>query len=314
MKIKKIITSLALFLVLISFAHGVRYLFTQTVNAEFDSFLPQIEETTELPTFDTGQHGESIQKPGISNITSAIFYVLDFFKFLIGSIAVIMIIMTGIKLVFVPRKVDEVWPKQKEHLIMIVIGFVVIMLADVLVKRVFFGVEGEIYNSESSVQQAALIGTDQIKGIYNAIMLFAGALAIIMVVMAGLKLITRGSNEEVQTKVKKQLMWLIIGLFLIGVAEFVVQDIIFPEKGESIPSAQKAIDFIVGITNFASAFISIAAFISCMYAGFLYVTASGNEEKTGKAKKILLGAVIALVLALGAFALVNTVIRFEPGI
>ena len=66
-------------------------------------------------------------------------------------------------------------------------------------------------------------------------------------------------------------------------------------------------------TNFASAFVGITAFIAGIYGGYLYVTAVGNEDKTQKAKKVLTGAVIAIVLAVGAFALVNTLIQFTPG-
>jgi hypothetical protein len=144
-------------------------------------------------------------------------------------------------------------------------------------------------------------------------MMIAGVLAIFMLIVAGFRLVASAGNEEAQTKVKKQITWLVVGLFVIGVAEFVVQDFLFPQKGETIPAAKQGVLLIVRFTNFASAFISVAAFIASMYGGFLYVTASGNDEKTQNAKKVLIGALIALVLGLGAFALVNTVIQLEPG-
>jgi len=49
-----------------------------------------------------------------------------------------------------------------------------------------------------------------------------------------------------------------------------------------------------------------------MYGGFLYITAAGKEENTGKAKKVLFGAVIGLVIAMAAYGIVNTVIKVEP--
>ncbi len=314
MKIKKFITSLALVLTLASLCLGISHIIElNTVNAQVDSsILDKIEETTELPTFDSS-HGQAIQRSGVSNITSAVFFVLDMMKFLIGSVAIIMIITAGVKLILARKKIDEVWPKQKEHLIMIVSGFVIIMIADVLVKRVFFGVEGEVYESEASAQIAAGAASEQIKGLYNLVMIFAGILAVAMIIVAGFRLLTSAGNEEAQTKVKKQLTWLVIGLFVIGVAEFVVQDFIFPQTGEQIPAARQGIRLIVSFTNFASAFISIAAFIASLYGGYLYVAATGNEEQTNKAKRVLLGAVIALILGLGAFAVVNTVIQLEPG-
>jgi len=314
MKLRKLLTSLVLVLTLATLALSVKYFFeTNVVNAQLDtSYLDKIQETTDLPTYDAA-HGQAIQKPGVSNITSAVFFVLDMLKFLIGGIAIIMIVVAGVRLIIARKKIDEVWPKQKEHLIMIVAGFALIMIADLLVKRVIFGMEGEVYDSEGSVQIAAGVATENIKGIYNAIMILAGVLAIAMIVIAGFRLLTSAGNEEAQTKVKKQITWLIVGLFVLGIAEFVVQDFLFPDKGAQIPAAEQGMRLIVSFTNFAAAFISICAFLFSLYGGYLYVIATGNEEQTSKAKKVLLGAIIALVLGLGAFAIVNTVIQFEPG-
>ena len=283
------------------------------VNAQFDGYLDVIEDTTELPTYDTLVHGQAINKPGVSNITSAVYFTLDFFKFLIASIAVIMIIITGIRLILARKKIDEVMPKMKEQGIMLAAGVVLIIIADVLVKNVFFGLEGEVFDTEFSAQQAALRGAEQVKGFYNLAMLIAGILAIFMLIVAGFRLLVSAGNEEAQTKVKKQITWLVVGIFIIGIAEFVVQDFLFPDKGARIPDSRQGILLLVRFTNFASAFISIAAFIASMYGGYLYVIASGNDEKTQNAKKVLLGALIAMVLGLGAFALVNTIIQLEPG-
>jgi len=48
------------------------------------------------------------------------------------------------------------------------------------------------------------------------------------------------------------------------------------------------------------------------YGGYRYVMSAGNEEMNDKLKKTIIGAVIGLVLTMGAFAIVNTVIDFEP--
>jgi len=310
---KKFLSSLALALAITTLVLSVNIVTNQEVSAEFDGYLDVIEGTTDLPTYDNLTHGDAIQKPGVSNITTAIFFTLDFFKFLIAGIAVIMIIITGSRLILARKKIDEVFPKMKEQAIMLGAGIILILVADFVVKNVFYGLEGEVYDSESSARAAATRGTEQIKGFYNLAMMIAGALAIFMLIVAGFRLIASAGNEEAQTKVKKQITWLIVGLFVIGVAEFVVQDFLFPEKGSQIPAARQGVLMIVRFTNFASAFISIAAFIACMYGGYLYVIAAGNEEKTQNSKKVLIGAVIALVIGLGAFALVNTVIQLEPG-
>ncbi len=314
MKIQKFLTSLVFTLILTLLVLSVNIAMNQQANAQFDGYLDVIEDTTQLPTYDTAPHGQATNKPGVSNLTSAVYFTLDFFKFLIGSIAVIMIIITGGRLILARKKIDDVYPKMKEQMIMLAAGVVMIMVADYLVKNVFFGLEGEVYSSESAAQAAANRGTEQVKGFYNIAMMITGVLAVFMLIVAGFRLIFAAGNEEEQTKVKKQITWLVVGLFIIGIAEFVVQDFIFPDKGAKIPNISQGILLLVKFTNFASAFIGISAFIASMYGGFLYVTASGNDEKTQTAKKVLTGAVIAMVLGLGAFALVNTVIQLEPGI
>ncbi len=51
------------------------------------------------------------------------------------------------------------------------------------------------------------------------------------------------------------------------------------------------------------------AVILCMYAGFLWMTAGGNEEKISQAKKILTNAVIGLLIIVAAYAIVAFILQ-----
>ena len=241
-----------------------------------------------------------------------LFFTMDFAKYLIGGIAVIIIFITAIRLILSRKNVDDVWSKQKDRLIYLVAGFVIIMIADFAVTQVFYGAQGEVLDTMSQAQDAAKAGSAELRGMVSLVLMLAGTLAVFMLIIAGIRLLTSGGNEEVQTKVKKQITWIVLGLFLLGIAEFVVLDVIFPNQGLEIPATEQAKRIIKDFTNFISAFVSIAAVISSIYGGYLYVAAAGNEEQTEKAKKVLKGAVIAIVLGLGAFALVNTVIQLDP--
>ena len=274
--------------------------------------LDDISRETSLPTFETNSHANASIQSGASNITSAIYYILDYAKLLLGTVAVVMIILTGIKLIIARKKIDEVKSSQKEHLIMITAGIIVIFIVNVLVQKVFFGAEGEIWESQAQAQMAAEEGYKEMRGMYSLVMMITATLAVLMLVVAGYRLIVSAGNEEVQGKIKNQITGLVMGLLLLGVAEFVIKDIVFPDHGSTIPSADKAKYLIVNFTNFISGFVSIGALISSIYGGYLYVAAFGNEEQTGKAKNVIMGAMIALILAIGAFALVNTFIQLEP--
>ncbi len=62
------------------------------------------------------------------------------------------------------------------------------------------------------------------------------------------------------------------------------------------------------ILNFALSFLGFVMVVMVIYAGVLYVTAAGNEDNVGKAKKILLYSAIGVVLIMISFAFVNTLL------
>lgn len=55
--------------------------------------------------------------------------------------------------------------------------------------------------------------------------------------------------------------------------------------------------------------LGLVAVIIIMYGGFTYMTSAGNPEKIDKAKKVLIGAVIGLIICLTAFAIVQFVLQ-----
>jgi len=66
--------------------------------------------------------------------------------------------------------------------------------------------------------------------------------------------------------------------------------------------------YIVKVLNFLLSFLGLLAFIALVYAGFLYVTAGGEDGQHGKAKSIIIFVVIGIFVILAAYALVFTLI------
>lgn len=67
------------------------------------------------------------------------------------------------------------------------------------------------------------------------------------------------------------------------------------------------------IINFFLGFLGFISILMVIYAGILYVTSAGNDESVGKAKKILLYAVIGIIVIFLSFALVNTILGAASG-
>ncbi|HNU96169.1 MAG TPA: hypothetical protein PKH95_02070 [Candidatus Magasanikbacteria bacterium] len=73
-------------------------------------------------------------------------------------------------------------------------------------------------------------------------------------------------------------------------------------------SQQKTIPGAIGlILGQATIYLGIIFFLLIVYAGFLWMSASGAEAKVEKAKGILIAAVTGLVIVLSAYAIVNFV-------
>src|SRR3989338_8153365 len=70
-------------------------------------------------------------------------------------------------------------------------------------------------------------------------------------------------------------------------------------------------DVRVTVANFIRVFLGLLGMVAVgliIYAGFLWMTAGGNEEKVTKAKQLIVNAVIGLAIILSAFAIVSFVI------
>ena len=62
------------------------------------------------------------------------------------------------------------------------------------------------------------------------------------------------------------------------------------------------------VINVALGFLGIIAVALILYAGFLWMTAAGNDDKITEARKLLVAGVIGLIIILAAFAIANFVL------
>lgn len=61
------------------------------------------------------------------------------------------------------------------------------------------------------------------------------------------------------------------------------------------------------IISAALGLLGTVALVLILYAGFMWMTAGGDDEKTGSAKKILYAAVIGLIIILAAYSITRFV-------
>lgn len=73
--------------------------------------------------------------------------------------------------------------------------------------------------------------------------------------------------------------------------------------------SQKSITQIIkDTTKWIAGFVALIAVLVIIIAGIMWGTAGGDEDRQGNARKLLIGGVVGLFVALAAMAIVNAVI------
>ncbi|MFA4818278.1 MAG: pilin [Patescibacteria group bacterium] len=81
-----------------------------------------------------------------------------------------------------------------------------------------------------------------------------------------------------------------------------------PLEGNVNLGNKDLITTIAQIINVILGFLGVVAVVLILMGGFKWMTAAGNEEKVGEAKKLLGAGVVGLVIIFAAFAIASFVI------
>jgi len=81
-------------------------------------------------------------------------------------------------------------------------------------------------------------------------------------------------------------------------------DNIGSDANAPIQNTDDLIAIILGLVNWVAWFVALVAVLFGLYAGILFITAGGDDEKLTKAKNILLYSIVGIVVAILAFSIV----------
>ena len=249
-----------------------------------------------LQTFiDVDKSGEDLAIDFIKNIVLIT-------RYLLGSLALIMGLIYGMAIIF-SRGKDESIEKQKNNFMYVFIGFIIVFISENL---------ANIFNAEQSntvdvINFAA--ANDQLRDGANYIKWLLSSVIILFMTISGLRIITAGGEEEVLTKQKKSLTWGFIGMLAVLLADNIVNAIYVVNSPSEIIAGtpQNTITELGSIAQLILVFLGPIAIIFTIYSGFMYLTAMDNEERSQKAKKMIVGGVTGIIMIYSAFAIVNTI-------
>jgi len=138
--------------------------------------------------------------------------VTNYIKWLIGSVIVLFITVSGVRLVLARGNQEKI-TKQKNHLIYSGIGMLVLLLATNIVNAIYvFGNPDEIVAANSTV------AITELGSIIRLLLVFLGPVTIIFTISAGFMYLTAFENEDRAKKARKMITAGVTGIVLVYMA------------------------------------------------------------------------------------------------
>ncbi len=218
-------------------------------------------------------------------------YIFAFVALLIWVVYLLIMVNSGGK--------EELISEQKSNLMWGAAGFLLISLA-VEIGEVFSPTRA---NNEIIDQPGAdLIFTK----ITAFLQLALTPIAIATVFYAGFKFITASGEEEQITSAKKIFLYGFAGLLVAMLADPLVRTVLYP--ADQTPGQEEIGNFatqMVGVLKFVLTFLGVIAMATFLVAGGYFITSFGDEDRHRKAKEIIGGSLLGIVIILSAFAIVS---------
>lgn len=152
--------------------------------------------------------------------------VIVFFKYLIGGVAVFMVISSGLHLMTVED--ESKLGEDKKKLLYGIVGFALIIFSETIIGKILYKIDLGKYTGTSGVQPALDPGRGlaEIVSATNYIVSFVGPLAILALIAGAIMYITAGGEEEGMNKAKRVIIASAIGIIIIYGAFAIVSTVI----------------------------------------------------------------------------------------
>ena len=277
--------------------------------------IPEGSKYSGLPNPAVSTSGQEIAKIAIES-------AIKYGKVLAAVIAVLFIIIMGAKYVTSGGD-EEAVKKSSKGLLMSILALAIISMSGEVAEIVgFYGdsqafsadPKGGILDPDNMIERVGLFDK-RVEVIMVFIKYFIGSLAVLMLVINGVKLVVGGGEEESIKKARNGVIYSLLGLIILLVGNTFVENVFYTidkdvystTGAEPTTSIERGIEELTGITNLVVSFVGPLLLLLILVGGIMYLTAGGEEEKMNKAKRLLIAAVIGVIVIYGAFAIVSTI-------
>lgn len=140
--------------------------------------------------------------------------IVTFIRYIIGSIAILYIVRSALKMIVAGYK-EEVTTEEKKTIWAILIGLLIIGISDFFVRKVLYKVRPYPSTIEDDIVVNPEKGIEQIIGITNFIVTFAGPVAVLMLVVGAILYLMSGGDETRMNRAKELIMYTLVGIIVI---------------------------------------------------------------------------------------------------
>lgn len=167
-------------------------------------------------------------------------YIITFIKYLVGSVAVVMIMRNAIRMV--SNTAGDELAKDKKNLIATSIGLIAIIVADPLINNVFFSVDKTRYPGVGGTVVGVNYtqGISEIVGFTNFVVTILTPLAVLVILAGGIMYMTAAGNADAQQKAKRMITLALVALLIIYGAFAIVSTFITGQFNVGAPTTNPA--------------------------------------------------------------------------
>jgi len=134
-------------------------------------------------------------------------------------------------------------------------------------------------------------------------MVFLGA--IFMITLAGIQVMTSRGKEEKMTEAKNKILYTVLALIFVSIIE-AWKALAF--NGQ----ISDGINLFESLANLALFFAAPIAMFFLTLAGYYYITSNGDEERTKKAKSIIINTLLASLILLASYTFLLDLATIPP--
>lgn len=192
---------------------------------------------------------------------------------------------------------EQAYSNISNSFIYVVTGFAVIACAGAYASALY----SPVLSSDPSANINVSAVDPALRSVANFLITMSAGIFVLIVVMAGLRMVASQGEQGEFDKWKKILVSNCIGVIIMLIAYFIVQWV-------AVRDSAIIVNELLGISLFLLTLVGFGCVIALVIAGILLII-SIDEAYKDRAKRIVIGTLLALAIVLASYTLIITFLR-----